>query len=155
MKIIFLDIDGVLNTDRQIRINNLEQIKDIKFDPIAMKNLKKIVEESKAKIVITSTWRVHRQDNGYLWRELIRNFEMYNLDTNTLLDITPVIDRNMKTELREKEILDWLTKHKNIEKFVILDDQWDMGGLNSHFVRCLSFRGLTNENAEEAILKLK
>ncbi|MEE6452661.1 HAD domain-containing protein [Gottfriedia acidiceleris] len=100
MKIIFLDIDGVLNTDRQIRLNNLEQIDNIKFDPIAMKNLKIIVDESKANIVITSTWRVHRQDNGYLWREIIRNFEMYNLDTNILLDITPVIDTNMKTELK-------------------------------------------------------
>ncbi|WP_419471631.1 HAD domain-containing protein [Gottfriedia acidiceleris] len=51
--------------------------------------------------------------------------------------------------------MNWLTKHKNIEKFVILDDQWHMGELNSHFVRCLSFRGISNENAEEAILKVK
>ncbi|MEH7402931.1 HAD domain-containing protein [Gottfriedia acidiceleris] len=155
MKIIFLDIDGVLNTDRQIRMNNLEQIENIKFDPIAMKNLKKIVDETNAKIVIISTWRVHRQDNGYLWRELIRNFKLNNLDTNILLDVTPVIDKKMKPEFREKEILEWLTKHKNIEKFVILDDQWDMGGLNNFFVRCLSFRGITSEIAEEAILKLK
>lgn len=155
MKIIFLDIDGVLNTDRQIRMNDLEQIKDIKFDPRSMKNLKKIINKSKAKIVITSTWRIHRQENGYLWKELIRNFQIYNLDTNSLFDITPVIDTRMKPESREREISEWLNKNKNIEQFVILDDQWNMGKLNHHFIRCLPFNGITNEIAEEAILKLK
>ena len=154
MKIIFLDIDGVLNTDRQIRINDLKQINDIDFDPKVMENLKKIVEQSEARIVITSTWRVHRKENGYLWRELVRNFEAYNINPSCIIDITPILDTNMKPEIRELEISKWLDANKSIERFVILDDQWSMGILSDYFIRCLSFNGITSEIADEAIKML-
>jgi hypothetical protein len=154
MKIIFLDIDGVLNTDRQIRINKLEQNENIRFDPIAMKHLNSIIDETNAKIVITSTWKIHREKNGYLWQELLRNLEIYNLD-DAILDITPVIDPSKQTELREQEILQWLNTYENIEGFVILDDQWSMGELNHCFIRCLPYAGITKEVADKAILRLK
>jgi len=151
MKVIFLDIDGVLNTDRQIRINDLKQINDIDFDQQAMENLKMIIDQSKAKVVITSTWRIHQNENGYLWRELVRNFEACSIDPEIMIDITPVIDTIMKPEARELEILKWLDANRNVEKFVILDDQWSMGTLNDHFIRCFSFNGITAEITEEAI----
>lgn len=153
MKIIFLDIDGVLNTDRQIRINNLSQIDCIKFDQEAMENLKKITEKTQAAIVITSTWRIHQSKNGYLWRELIRNFQDYDINPSLIIDITPIIDLKMKPEIRELEISKWL-RTKDVEKFVILDDQWNMGKLNDHFIRCLPFKGITNKIVEEVIKKL-
>ncbi|WHX98447.1 HAD domain-containing protein [Neobacillus sp. DY30] len=154
MKIIFFDIDGVLNTDRQIRINNLYQIEGIKFDQEAMENLKKIIEKTKARIVITSTWRIHRRENGYLWSELIRNFQVCDINTEVIIDITPIIDTNMKLEARELEISKWLSTNRNVEKFVILDDHWSMGELNNHFLRCLPFNGITNKIVEEVIKKL-
>ena len=151
IKIIFLDIDGVLNTDRQVRINNLKQIDDIDFDKKAMENLKKIIAQTNAKIVIASTWRIHRKENGYLWKELVRNFEAYHINPDLIVDITPVLDMNMKPEIRELEILSWLKANNNVEKFVILDDQWSMGKLNSQFIRCLSFNGITSETAKKSI----
>ena len=153
MKIIFLDIDGVLNTDRQIRINNLNQIDCIKFDQEAMENLKKIIEKTQAGIVITSTWRIHQSKSDYLWRELIRNFQDCDIDSGLIIDITPIIDLKMKPEIRELEISKWLST-KDVEKFVILDDQWNMGKLNDHFIRCLPFNGITNKIVEEVIKKL-
>jgi HAD domain in Swiss Army Knife RNA repair proteins len=154
MKIIFLDIDGVLNTDRQIRINNLKQNEGINFDQEAMGNLKKIIKKTKARIVITSTWRIHQRENGYLWSELIRNFQLCNINSKVIIDITPITDMNMRLETRELEISKWLSTNKNIEKFVILDDQWSMGGLNNHFIRCLPFNGITSKIADEVIKKL-
>ncbi|MFF2878505.1 HAD domain-containing protein [Gottfriedia sp. NPDC057991] len=153
MKIIFLDIDGVLDTDRQIRINNLKQINYIKFDQKAMENLKKITGKTQAGIVITSTWRIHQSKNGYLCRELIRNFQDCDINPALIIDITPIIDLKMKPEIRKLEISKWLST-KDVEKFVILDDQWHMGNLNDHFIRCLPFNGITNKIVEEVIKKL-
>lgn len=47
-KIIFLDINGVLSTMR---------CKYNEMDPIALNNLKKIIQSTNAKVVITSTWK--------------------------------------------------------------------------------------------------
>ena len=149
-----MDIDGVLNTDRQIRKNNLKQIECINFDVEAMENLKKIIEETNAKIVVTSTWRIHKRENGFLWSELIRNFQVCKINTDVIIDITPIIDTNMRLETREFEISKWLSTNINIEKFVILDDQWSMGGLNNHFIRCLPFNGITRKIADDVIKKL-
>lgn len=155
MKIIFLDIDGVLNTDRQIRKNQLKQIKDLDFDTEAMVQLKRILEETKAKIVISSTWKTHRDSDGYLWREIIRNFNNYQIQKEVIYDVTPLLDENMKPETREIEIAEWIEQHKQVDKFIILDDQWSMGKLNKHFIRCQPFNGITEKIAEEVIKKLK
>jgi histidinol phosphatase-like enzyme len=65
VKIIFLDIDGPLNTKKHV----MEQVKNGKiswyeaqfnFDPDSMKNLQEIAEKTDARIVIISTW------GGYL-----------------------------------------------------------------------------------------
>lgn len=62
-KIIFLDIDGVLNTERQHDRCVNEGITPVDgfgyaFDPIAVANLKRIVEETGADIVISSSWKL-------------------------------------------------------------------------------------------------
>lgn len=59
-KIIFLDIDGVLNTERwhcQTASNELQDEYGYKFDPVAVTNLSKIIEETGADIVISSSWK--------------------------------------------------------------------------------------------------
>lgn len=48
LKIIFLDVDGVINTNR----NHFT-----KLDEIALEYLKIIIESTGAKIVISSSWR--------------------------------------------------------------------------------------------------
>ena len=61
-KIIFLDIDGVLNTERQhdrcveaglAYVDNFGYA----FDPVSVANLKRIVDETGADIVISSSWK--------------------------------------------------------------------------------------------------
>ena len=61
-KVLFLDIDGVLNTDRQhwhCQMNGVTPVDEFgyEFDPKAVDNLTTILEETSAEIVISSSWK--------------------------------------------------------------------------------------------------
>ena len=57
MKIIFLDIDGVLNSRAYDRKRNWNEQTDI--DETRLPLIKEIVDATNAKIVLSSTWREH------------------------------------------------------------------------------------------------
>ncbi len=133
MKVIFLDIDGVLNgynewTYRLIDIYNFLNIpirKHIKIFEVKekyVKRLSKIVRSTGAKIVMSSSWRYGYWNTPY--EEKYRDQKIlhdllnkYNLD---VIDITP----RSKSGKREDEINQWLNETElNIDKFVILDDE--------------------------------
>ena len=57
MKIIFLDIDGVMNSEVYHKNLNTKKKGWRRFDPEAVKMVTKLVEEFDAKIVISSLWR--------------------------------------------------------------------------------------------------
>lgn len=67
MKLIFLDVDGVLNSHRNILAfggwpwPNIEEGSNAEknLDPIAIGMLRAICEKTEAKIVLSSTWRLH------------------------------------------------------------------------------------------------
>lgn len=72
MKIIFLDIDGVLNHQKWYKTRmDLKNGTDSKewsdsypfyeFDPESIKHLNKIVDLTGAKVVVSSTWRIGRR----------------------------------------------------------------------------------------------
>jgi len=125
MKVIFLDIDGVLNT-----IETFKQIKDlyketgkrkIEIDEFRIKYLREIVVETKAKIVLSSSWRIFfKKENNQILpnsskgEELINILKKYEL---TIFDITPY-DKN---RYRQNEIEEYLSTH-DISSFVVIDD---------------------------------
>ena len=59
MRVIFLDIDGVLNHD-----TSMELTKDYwtKPETYLIERLKKIIDATDAKIVLSSDWRLDRDD---------------------------------------------------------------------------------------------
>lgn len=62
MNLIFLDIDGVLNSHRKLkevynRTKKPHSLYNYPFDEICLSNLKLLVETTNSKIVITSSWR--------------------------------------------------------------------------------------------------
>lgn len=62
MKIIFLDFDGVMDTGYDDLIRNKEgkpfyDEYGILFDPNCIKNLKYIIDNTGANIVVTSSWK--------------------------------------------------------------------------------------------------
>ena len=118
MKVIFLDIDGVLNTVNTFKEKKCGKIK-IEIDEFRVEYLREIVEKTDAKIVLSSTWRMKFGENlvplDDKAKELINIFSKYNLK---FYDVTP-IDKN---RWRENEISSWLSQNREVSSFVIIDD---------------------------------
>lgn len=163
MKVIFLDIDGVLNTNdniiKQVNENNGKQSYQYQFnfDPQSMKNLQEIVLKSDAKIVVTSTWRLHfgvdysdRDDYINYEKSFYRNMEEYGI-LDSYIGITP----RFCGEIRGKEIQSWLNENEKVTHFLILDDDSDMGDLMPHLVCIDGEIGITRENVKKALLLLE
>lgn len=122
MKIIFLDIDGVLDIFNPAIL--LQELLES-----ALLRLKRIVDETDAKIVIVSDWRyghakyidrtksmdrhIPIRDN---WKQLVDTFGKYDM---MIYDVSPWDDR---LKSRSEEIADYLTCHADITHYVILDD---------------------------------
>lgn len=135
MKIIFLDIDGILNREGcKYLIDGIHFVM-----PEKLELLKQLVDRTEARVVLSSTWRFGwiNQKNGITDRES-RHFEAlrdklleYGIE---LLDHTPVLDGTM--ECRGEEIDLWMKEWdgEEIQSLVILDD------LNGRYLRPYSDR---------------
>ena len=129
MKVIFLDIDGVLNTNDTFEKSDMDCVVDILIDEFRIEYLKKIVEKTDAKIVLSSSlrWRFKKVGNevialtDYFAPEFIKILNRYGL---ALYDVLPIITlENGKRALRQDEIKMWLSQNTDVENFVILDDE--------------------------------
>ena len=118
MKVIFLDIDGVVNS--MYSRSRCQGYTGIDDDKVIL--LKQIVDATEANIVLSSTWRLgynkaghHLEKMGdYLKKKLAKHqLEVY--------DVTP--DFGKRGWLRGEEILDWLVKHPDVDRYLILDDE--------------------------------
>ena len=133
MKIIFLDIDGVLNSD-MYEANRTDKLDDNRIDHSRVKLLADLVKATDAKIVLTSTWRMDWNRISALCGDYGKYLnECFATHGISILDKTPFISYFSE---RSKEILIWLAHHReSVESFVILDDMnygWDK--LNSRVV---------------------
>ena len=130
MKVIFLDIDGVLNIYPQ----GHDDFGGI-FHPHFIENLKQIIKKTKAKIVISSTWRHSGLDNmKKMWK--FRNLP------GDIIGVTPDLyyrDDNGRSisPKRGDEIQLYLDKNKDIVNYIILDDDTDFNQNQlGNFVQC-------------------
>ncbi len=150
MKLIFLDVDGVLNWIEDLidgSNNNRRPYSgyDYPFDPKSLNNLKRIVEETDAYLVITSTWREHEIGKSILLSEL----KKYGLDER-VIGYTEILHTS-----REEEILKYLEKLGDNISIIILDDFNDFKMLEEYLIQTNYRYGLTEKDAELAIKKLK
>lgn len=148
MKVIFLDIDGVMNNHDSIKAANKRghDAAGIRgWDRESVRQLKRIVEETGAKIVISSAWRLNIS-NRRSEHAVSAGFEMY--DIPQFLSVTP----NFPREVRGLEIRKWMDGF-DVESYVILDDDSDMlPEQMPFFVQTSLFsRGLTKRHADRAI----
>lgn len=153
MKIIFLDIDGVLNN--QFSKSRCGQFIGIDNDKVKL--LRKIVDATGAKIVLSSTWRLGYNRAGYC---LDKNHKYMNNKLRKqelrIYSVTP----NLHGDCRGAEINQWLKEHKheNIENWVVLDDEFfpdfNAYDIPQHLVETFfysEYGGLTEEHVEKAI----
>jgi hypothetical protein len=117
VKIIFLDVDGVLNIYSKSYITYAyKKDKSVEYvEPFLLKRLEWILKETSAKIVISSSWRLTMDDLQNVFEAA--GFEMWD----------EVIGRTSisKFRYRGEEIMDWLDHHKDVEKYVVLEDEID------------------------------
>lgn len=136
MKIIFLDVDGVLNFK-----NSSSKVEDEKANL-----LRKIVEETGAQIVLSSDWRYWWNTDDKDFAMLKRKLAEHGMD---IISKTPTT----KHGYRGAEIHQWLSEWQGeeIEKFVILDDQNDMKPHMDRLVRTDFNCGLTEKDVKIAV----
>lgn len=156
MKVIFLDIDGVLNTsDTFKQVYNeykLTGIRKVALDEDKIKILSYIVKETNSKIVLSSTWRFgFKKDKDILISieeratELKKLFDKYDIE---IYDITP---RDSQS-IRQNEIKEWLTYNTDIDSFVIIDDESaDLTDFIDNELIQTKFSGLCSDHIETII----
>lgn len=114
MKVLFLDIDGVLNSHRSAYAfggfpYDVDAHRD-RFDEVAIGLVRNICKAAGAQIVLSSSWRTDKN-----WTRI---GEALNL---------PITDRTPSLAgPRGEEIEAWLSTHPEVECYAILDDDSDM-----------------------------
>lgn len=151
IKLIFVDVDGVFNSETYYRKRaedgDVRPYPLSEFDPEAVKQYMRIIQETGAKTVISSSWR---HTDGL--RSILKNvgFRGSPLD----FEITPYLGTIRGLEIK-KYMEDYLDKHpdEEIGSYCIIDDDIDMlYEQKDNFVRTDAFYGgLTKEKADRVI----
>ena len=165
-KVIFLDIDGVFNSSRTL-------YESISLEDDLILNLKEIVNKTKAKIILSSSWRLSTEAVAMLIDKLDKFglaisgmtydgvdldwLEKYEFDTTKkYLDTKFDYDENKQikfTHDRGAEIFKWLHDHDDCT-YVILDDETEdiKPYFNESVIVKTSYKtGLTKEDIKKAI----
>lgn len=124
MKVIFLDIDGVVNS---YSTKERAPSKVIGVEQRLIAHIKEIVDATGAKLVLSSTWRkdwAFDLMDGKDWHYLRDEFAKQDL---YFMDYTP----SRRDSHRGEEIKEWLTSTEyDVESYVIIDDEmfdiWDL-----------------------------
>ena len=147
MRIIFLDVDGVLNS------NDTEDVFRgfIGLDYSGIKLLREIVDATSAEIVLVSTWKLSWDKDGSLPDSLGAYLDARLAEEDlTIIDKTGghIYDRG-------QGIVDWLAEHPT-ESWIVLDDEifddYEECGIMPHLVKTSFYDGgLKDKHVEMAI----
>lgn len=155
MKIIFLDIDGILNyTEWYVSDRNPGNLygQEGDIDPLCSKRINTICRETGAKIVLSSDWRIS-------WPYCIDRLEKGGIEKGLIVDKTPehmwIQHRTndfVDWTSRGAEIEDWLSQHPECDEFAIIDDRTDFTEeQKEHFVHVDSMYGIDDYDVKFAI----
>lgn len=137
MKILFLDIDGVVNSVKNFNPKNNTLYP---LDRYCAFLVGRIQLQTGCKVVLSSSWR-HDP----------RAVQEVSQNVVELLDITPTLGK-----YRGDEVQAWLDKHPEVTKYAILDDDMDFYVYQApnFFKTRFMEEGLTDEIAEAVIKHL-
>ena len=160
-KVIFLDIDGVLNPKWWDRKKHID-IYGGAFDPKAVANLAQIIEKTGAEIVISSSWKeLGLSELRNMWKERKLPSKVIDVTPNYMSDeMLQNADLN-DTDIdhlyiRGCEIKGWLNLHgADVSHYVIIDDMDDVIlEQQSHLVQTDPEIGISDWDATMAIMIL-
>jgi hypothetical protein len=106
MKVIFLDIDGVLNCSKTPNPRDFPYIVDKRL----LARFKKLLDRTRARVVLTSSWRL---DPIGLYAAKYWGVPF--------MDVCP----DMPKRPRRTEVRSWLTHHPKVTRYVVIDDEDD------------------------------
>jgi len=138
LKIIFLDIDGVLNSKSYYKTVERTKKDWNRFNPLAVEMIRRLIEEFDASIVISSTWRYGLVKE--LKNELIKS------------GLVKYLHKDWKTPQtypshRGEEINLWLDNHPEVIDYVIIDDDENiLEEQKNWFIRTNIKEGMTEEH---------
>lgn len=153
MRIIFLDIDGVLNYEEFYVTRDINDFPSYPLSEIclvALERLSKLCEDTGAKVVISSSWRHNRT--------LVTMQQIFSQlgFRGEIIDYTPDLG-HADYILRGNEILAWIMKNHEMvgfyqyyKNYVIIDDDEDfLLDQKDHFFQTSPIHGLTDELCEQ------
>lgn len=132
MKVLFLDIDGVVN--KRENFNPAGNPGPYPIDRYCAFLVGKIQLETDCVVVLSSSWRHHPDGVKAVEKSIVK-----------LLDITPYRIGKRGTEVRA-----WLKLHPEVERYAILDDDSDFFK-NQPLFKTTFETGLTDEIAAKVI----
>lgn len=113
MKILFLDIDGVLNSRPYInKVGRGDAI-----DPRCVLQLNEVIRRTGCKVVVSSAWRVL-----HTWTELLSILQDHGVNTAEFISKTPC--RFHDFLCRDDEILEWIQNNGPTDLiWAVVDDE--------------------------------
>lgn len=159
MKVIFLDFDGVLNSQGSFIYETARRKKHKEqgvsgpvnqtLCNVCTANFQRILDQyPDVKIVLSTTWRI-LFDIDWLKAKLAE----YHVDGSRVIGKTP----DLQWKSRGQEIQQWLDEHPEVTHYVAIDDNADEIDIihgSERFVHTSWGGGLTFDHAEEVINKL-
>lgn len=146
-RVLFLDIDGVLNSEAWFArqrgrgltiISNRAEL----LDPAAVAQLNRVVEATGCKVVLSSSWRLHQ-----------RLLEVQDWLQQAGF-IGQLHDRTPSTGHRGEEIGAWLGRSP-CDRYAIVDDEPDLTWHEGRWVPTTYSEGLTAALADRLIALLR
>jgi hypothetical protein len=161
VKVVFLDIDGVLNhcDTRNAPPTDAEPL-PIPIAPECMARFNRLIAETDAKVVISSSWR-----KAVRWQDLGPALVRHGLVADVIGETPDLVNDAVwlanwqaregapftyKRLERGWEIGEWLAAHPEVTAFVILDDCSDMDALMPWLVLTHPIDGLDDPDVERA-----
>lgn len=139
MKVLFLDIDGVLNLWPKPQRTGI-------FDKTACINLEFLLNKvPDLNIVISSSWRYKGLDK---MQEILQS---NGIDPRRVTDVTGNEQSKDHKDHRGYQIELWLERHPDVKNFAIVDDNTDFVPLMHKLVKTNKYGGLTQSKVEKLI----
>jgi hypothetical protein len=146
LRVIFLDIDGVLNNAGDMNAGAwVGAIDHTNWTKPALAALAEIVARTGAKIVISSTWRKIESEPAW-WN---KEFAACGLPLDCI-----GITGSAHNGFRGREVRAWLADHTDVETYVVLDDESDFY-LDQPRIYVDSWGGLLQHHVQPAVALLE